>query len=326
MRILIAVLAAVCAGCAGTMSMGDRPAGPGVVKITPLGSHDGEFCPVDRALVLEDPDGTRVLYDAGRTVRGADDPRLGKIDAVLLTHVHHDHLGDLHQPAANAGTCGKPDFSVRVTPNSNTVNIAVGKKARLVVGAELGSFLASKLKSAGGDPKQVTLARYGASAKVGGVAVTTVPAVHSNGLSPAYLDKAHGDALEANGLTAYVGPPSGYVLTFTNGLVVYLSGDTGITAEQDAVVRRHYGASLAVINIGDVFTTGPTEAAFVINELVKPRAVIPSHANELATKDGQVIAGTRTDRFIKAVKVPAHVPLSGKTMQFDGSGRCSAGC
>ncbi|MGH7403015.1 MAG: MBL fold metallo-hydrolase, partial [Candidatus Rokuibacteriota bacterium] len=47
-----------------------EPAGPGVVKITPLGSHDGEFCPLDRALVLEDPDGTRILYDAGRTVRG----------------------------------------------------------------------------------------------------------------------------------------------------------------------------------------------------------------------------------------------------------------
>ena len=40
------------------------------VKITPLGSHDGEFCPFDRALVFEDPDGTRILYDAGRTVRG----------------------------------------------------------------------------------------------------------------------------------------------------------------------------------------------------------------------------------------------------------------
>ena len=31
------------------------------VKITPLGSHDGEFCRNDRAIVFEDPDGTRVL-------------------------------------------------------------------------------------------------------------------------------------------------------------------------------------------------------------------------------------------------------------------------
>ena len=28
------------------------------VKITPLGSHDGELCPFDRALIFEDPDGT----------------------------------------------------------------------------------------------------------------------------------------------------------------------------------------------------------------------------------------------------------------------------
>src|ERR671913_1846708 len=82
------------------------------VKVTPLGSHDGEFCALDRALVFEDPDGTRILYDAGFTVRGADDPRLGKIDAVLLSHVHNDHLGAGHQPAANAGECGKVDTSV----------------------------------------------------------------------------------------------------------------------------------------------------------------------------------------------------------------------
>jgi L-ascorbate metabolism protein UlaG (beta-lactamase superfamily) len=303
-----------------------QPMGAGVVKITPLGSHDGEFCARDRALVFEDPGGTRILYDAGFTVRGANDPRLGKIDAVLLSHVHGDHIGPAHQPAANAGACGNPDFSVSDTPNSNTVNIAVGKNARLLVGGELNSFFPTKVKAAGGDPKLVQTLRFGAVGKVGGVRVASVPAVHTNGLPPEFLDKSLGDALRANGLTAYVGPPGGYVVSFTNGLVVYLSGDTGITAEQDIVVRRHYRANLAVINIGDVFTTGPAEAAYVINELIKPNSVIASHANEVATQGGKVMPGTRTDTFLKAVGVPAYAPLSGKTMSFDGGGRCVSGC
>ena len=136
----------------------------------------------------------------------------------------------------------------------------------------------------------------------------------------------HAEALEASGLTAYLGPPSGYVLIFSNGLVAYLSGDTGITAEQDLVVRQYYGAKLVVMNIGDVFTTGPLEAAHVINEMVKPASVIPSHANEVATQGGKVVDGTKTDTFIKAVKMPAHLPLSGRTMAFDSKGKCVSGC
>src|SRR4030095_10371800 len=55
------------------------------VKITPLGGIDGEFCPQDRALIFEDPNGTRILYDPGRTVAGAADPRLGKGGIILLS-------------------------------------------------------------------------------------------------------------------------------------------------------------------------------------------------------------------------------------------------
>ncbi|NIA68647.1 MBL fold metallo-hydrolase [Pelagibius litoralis] len=277
-------------------------------------------------MVFEDPDGTRILYDAGRTVAGADDPRLGDIDAVLVSHVHGDHLGDRRIPAPNAGDCGSSDFSVSTTPNSNSVDIAIAKNAKMVLGSEMPRFFANKVKALGGDPKSVQLVRFGASRKVGGVAITTVPAVHSNGLSGAFIEGELGEHLSTAGLTAYVGPPTGYVLSFSNGLVAYLSGDTGVTAEQDTVVRRQYGAKLVVMNIGDTFTTGPTEAAFVINELIQPAAVIPSHANEVATEDGKVVAGSRTEAFLGAVKVPTHLPLSGRTMSFDADGSCTAGC
>lgn len=296
------------------------------VKVTPLGSHDGEFCLFDRAMMLEDPDGTRILYDAGRTVAGADDARLGKVDALLVSHMHGDHVGDRHIPGTGIGACGKPDVSTAVLPNTNTVNIALAKDAAIVTGSEMPKFFAGKLNGLGGDPKKSQLVRFGASRKIGGVTITTVPAVHSNGIAGGMIGGTLGDLLNGAGLTAYAGPPTGYVLTFSNGLVAYLSGDTGVTAEQKTVVGDQYGAELVVMNIGDTFTTGPTEAAFVVNELIKPTSVIPSHANEQATEGGAVVAGSRTDRFMKAVSVPAHLPLSGRTMEFDGKGNCVTGC
>ena len=63
-------------------------------------------------------------------------------------------------------------------------------------------------------------------------------------------------------------------------------------------------AKLAVINIGDTFAAGPTEAAFVINELVQPNAVIPSHARKWQLKKGKVISGTKTDTFAATTKCP----------------------
>lgn len=296
------------------------------VKITPLGSHDGEFCPFDRALVLEDPDGTRLLFDAGRTVAGPEDPRLGDIDAVLVSHMHGDHVGDRHIPEVNAGECGKPDVSVASVPNTNTIDIVMAKNAQIVTGSDMAQFFGNKLASLGGDAGQSQLVRFGASFQVGGVTIATVPAVHTNGVSPAFIGGKLGEMLEQAGLQIAAGPATSYVVTFSNGLAVFLSGDTGITAEQDVVVRGHYGAKLAVMNIGNKFTTGPTEAAYVMNDLVQPASVIVSHANEKATEGGDVVSGTKTEAFIAAVDAPVHLPLSGRTMAFDSGGSCVSGC
>jgi L-ascorbate metabolism protein UlaG (beta-lactamase superfamily) len=315
----LAVLAALSAALAS-------PALAQTVKVTPLGGFDGEFCAQDRALVFEDPNGTRLLFDPGRSVVGAADPRLGKIDVVLISHTHGDHLGNAHTKAIGAGTCAAPDFSVSDIPNGNAVNIALAKKSLIVTGSDMPSFFAAKLKANGGNPADSILARFGGSVAVGGVRIATVTAMHSNGLDPDYIGGELGKAMKAAGIWGDVGLATGYVVRFSNGLVVYLSGDTGITADQELVVRDYYHAKLVVMNIGDGFTTGPAEAAYVVNELVKPTTVIASHANEAGTEGGKVRAGSKTETFVKAAKMPVVVPLSGKTMEFDSGGKCTAGC
>jgi L-ascorbate metabolism protein UlaG (beta-lactamase superfamily) len=311
-------------GCAAVL--GAQVAVAQNVKVTPLGTHDGEFCAQDRALIFEDPNGTRILYDPGRSVAGATDPRLGKIDIILVTHMHGDHAGNVHIKDVNQGECGKPETPVVATPNTSAVNIALAKKAKIVTGSEMAAFFAAKLKANGGQASDSVLARFGGSVTVGGVKIATVPASHSNGIDPDYIGGELGKAMKDAGIAGYVGDATGYVLKFSNGLVAYLSGDTGMIAEQEKVVRDYYNAKLTVMNIGDGFTTGPAEAAYVINELVKPVSVIASHANEAGTKGGKVIPDTKTDRFMKASKVPVYVPLSGKTLEFDSGGKCVAGC
>ena len=60
-RITLAIAVAGCMTAAAT-----TPVWAQTVKVTPLGSHAGEFCASDRAIVFEDPDGTRIL--SGRTM------------------------------------------------------------------------------------------------------------------------------------------------------------------------------------------------------------------------------------------------------------------
>ncbi len=320
--ILVLAIAAV-----GAISLTTGQAPAANVKITALGTHDGEFCRRDRAFLFEDPNGTTLLFDAGRSVLGSSDPRLGKVDVVLLSSVHSDHLGDRIAPALNAGTCAKPDTSVPMKPNSNTAEIAAKKKSKVIVGGQMHTFLQKKVIAVGGSKKQVAIMRFGGKRKVGDVKIALIPAVHSNGLSPDFLNKTMADALKPDGLTAYVGPDNGYILTFTNGLVVYISADTGLMSDMETVVSRYYRAELAIMAIGDVYSMGPEEAAWAVNELIKPKAVIPTHANEESTKGGKAKPGSKAEKFMKLVNViPVHLPLSGKAMEFDGDAKCVSGC
>lgn len=320
------------------------------VKITPIGQRTGEFCFLDRALLFEDPTGVRILYDPGNTVAGGTDPRLGEVHVILLSHAHTDHLGNakLNQdPDGDTAICGFSFPTLPATPNSNVAEIAVAKNSAVVAGGPLSIFVGLRIQNIRGTPtpgcpaagltnEMVVPQSAPCTAGLGigakrtvrlasadqGVQVTSVVAEHDNGLVPDVLTDPEKTNLAANSLNAYVGKANGFVVTFTNGLKVYLSGDTGLTSDMRTVVRGFYGAQLVVFNIGDIFTTGPEEAAFAVTRLIKPNAVIPSHANEVATSGGIVNPGTRTERFIELLgDIPAFVPLSGVTLEFDGNGQ-----
>jgi L-ascorbate metabolism protein UlaG (beta-lactamase superfamily) len=317
-----------------------------LVKITPLGSHSGELCRNDRALLFEDPAGVRILYDPGRTVDEGD-PRLGDVHVMLLSHVHTDHIGDTRPNRSNPGTCASP-ASGGANANSNFVTIAAAKNSAVFVAGEMSDFLARKIQDVRGvapagcptiglenetdvpmaGPCTATLRPGGSRVAVrigspGLVRIATVPAFHSNGINAAFVD-APG---QAPGTAGYGGGESGYVITFTNGLVVYLTGDSGMFGDMSTIIQRYYKPTLMVINVSDTATFGAHEAAFVVRELVKPVTVMPSHVNEAATSGGRLAGTSRTARFVSAVGNDAAVvlPLSDVTRSFDGQGRC-IGC
>jgi L-ascorbate metabolism protein UlaG (beta-lactamase superfamily) len=324
------------------------------VTVTALGAHTGEFCSPDRALLFEDPTGVRILFDPATTIAGGIDPRLGAVHAVLVSHAHGDHIGNakLNQdPDSPTAACASA-VPVTATANSNAAEIAVATNAAVIAVPELATFLGRKLQNvfgstvppcpAAGANNEMIVPRtqpcvgnlgYGAKRTLrnasadSGVQIAVVPAAHGNGAQADEISEPLRTQLAADNLSFPPGQASSYVVRFTNGLTAFLSGDTGLTSDMRTVVRRYYGANFAVFNIGDIFTTGPEEAAFAINTLIRPASAIPSHANEQATVDGNVVAGTKTARFMDLVKeAGVYPPLSGAVMEFDGRGRCVAGC
>ena len=229
--------------------------------MTPLGSHAGDLCRNDRAMVFEDPRGVRILYDPGRTV-DENDPRLGDIHVVLLSHAHTDHIGDARPNRGAPGTCAAPAVGA-ANPDSNLVAIAAAKRAAVLAAGELSGFLGRKIQALRGGAatpgcpelgleNQIDVPLGGpcvASLRPGGsrtvvrvgspglVRIAAVPAVHSNGINNALIETPG----VTPGLSGYGGGESGFVITFTNGLVAYLTGDTGMFGDMSTIIRGYTG-------------------------------------------------------------------------------------
>lgn len=329
------------------------------VTITPLGAAQGEFCAGDRALLFEDPTGVRVLIAPGRTVNGSGDGRLpdpagetGGVHVLLIDHPHVDHIGDVFHTNCQ----GNANSAFAFPSEGNAPEIAAVHKSAVLVGGELPDFFNQKISNvspsfaalsgtqkscpAAGLDNTVLVpstARTVDNACVGvirggtrtatmqgaskGVKITTIPAFHAAGASRMHVDAPN----VPPGLTGYAGHETGYIMRFTNGLSVLWTGDSGLIGDW-ATQAKFYGVNLAVVHGGDLFTMGPDEAAFAVNELIKPRSVIPEHFNQVSTSGGKVNPGTRLARFIQQLKGQAStrviVPLSGTAISCDGQGNC----
>ena len=158
-----------------------------------------------------------------------------------------------------------------------------------------------------------------------GVEITIVYASHVNNAPPALLSEAQRAAHAQDGTGLALGPPTGYVIKFTNGLTAYLSGDTGIHTEMKTVVNEYHKANLAVLNLGPSAGT-VMSGLYAMNDLVRPVSVILTHPNEAVTEGGKLRPGSRTAAVVRQLKPAAHLAISGRTMEFDGKANCVAGC
>lgn len=170
---------------------------------------------------------------------------LGKVDLILVTHGHGDHISDLPELAKMTG-------------------------ATVVINFELGNNLASLGVLDGS--KTITMNKGGTVAPLGpGIKVHMVPAEHSSSGDLQFLKPDAKGVRHIDG-----GAAVGYVIEFENGFRIYHTGDTDVFGDM-ALINKLFRPDLALVCIGGHFTMDPERAAYAVRELIRPKQVIPIH-------------------------------------------------
>src|ERR1051326_4240263 len=205
------------------------------------------------AFSITTPKGKVLLIDPWLTNPSNPDAKNGKdplasvpkVDYILLTHGHRDHVGD-------------------------AVEIAKRTGAVLICNPELAGNLVKLVDFPAKQAQTDAIMGIGGELSIadGEVTVAMTPAIHS---SSVFNPKA--GATEAE--RAYGGNPAGFVLIIKDGPTIYHSGDTAYFKDMETI-GEEYQVDLALLNIGGHFGMEPRMAAKAAKS-VRAKLAVPQH-------------------------------------------------
>jgi len=204
---------------------------------------------------------------------------ISKVDYILLTHGHRDHVGD-------------------------AVDIAKKTGASLIANPELAGNLV-KLTDFPAKQAQDYIMQMGGEIQIadGEVTVAMTEAVHS---SSVFNPKAGPNEPER----AYGGSPAGFVIMIRNGPTIYHTGDTAYFKDMD-VIGESYSIDVALMNISQMGIKLSVRAA----QSLRTKLVVPMH---FGTFPGLLTSADGFATEIKKVKIGVYEMKPGETVVFKG--------